>query len=1809
MQEQNMQMRQYEYSPLNQVQQWSELPANAPLFETLFVFENYPEDEDSEKALRFTEASSREQTHYPINAVITLGEQLGISLFYDSRQFDNRTVEAMLAHMQQICHELVGSPQQLLPQVTMLTDDERTRAVEEWSTETTSDIEATYVHELIEEQARVTPDAIAVVHEDRHLTYAALNSRANQLAHWLQDRGVGPEVQVGLCLERSPEALIGLLGILKAGGAYVPIDPRYPTERMAFVIEDARMRLFLTESRLLSKLPAGDLHTLCLDSEWSAVASEPTETPSTTLTPENLAYIIYTSGSTGKPKGVMVAHRCIHHIVPWIRLHPSFNRRQNVLQVASLSFDFSVWEIVLPLVTGGTLHFPSSDMRMIGTDLHDVLTERAIEILSFTPGALATLPTEPLPDLRTLVVGGEAYSADLIRTWAPGRDFFHVYGPTETTVFATGTHTDEHLETIHIGRPITNVRTYVLDSYMQPVPVGVPGELYIGGIGVTRGYSNRPDLTAESFVADPFGEEPGGRLYKSGDLVKYLPDGNIEFVGRVDSQVKIRGFRMELGEIQAVLDQHPLVQSSAVLALPDGSSKRLAAYVALSEEPSNITEVLQDHLKEQLPSYMVPSAFVYLDQLPLNDNGKVNRRALPMPEESSAPALSESALPRTKTEALLAAIWEEVLEQSSIGIFDDFFSLGGHSLLATKVVARVQQTFGVELPIRALFERSSLSQLAADLDGLLEEQDPHEVVPLVPVARDEPVPATFDQQRLWYMDRLHPDSALYTVGWLLHRPAAVDAERLKQALETLVARHETLRTTFRESHGRVWQVIAETGPVALSEADLSEQSPEQHPESVKSLTHELWTQSFDLTEGPLLRTLLIHLSDSEALMAFSGHHAIVDGFSVRIFNEELMQIYDALATSEAAMPAPLPIQYADYAVWQQQWLQEERLQPHLQYWKEQLAEAPALISLPTDHPRPAVQDYRGANHTCSLPSELTEQLKKVSSENKTTHFITVLSAFAVLLSRYSGQDKVVIGIPVANRNRVETEPLIGFLVNTVALCVDLEGNPTFAEVLQQVRWKLLEAQSHQDVPFERIVEELKPERSLSYNPVFQVMFTGLDKLFDEGDDEGEQPAWIHEILDSGIGVSKFDLGLSLQRREGELEFNFEYSTNLFERDTIAGLGEHLRNLIAEALAAPQTPVGRFTLLSAAKRAEILEERNATYDAEALRPLCLHQLFEEQARQTPERIALSFEDHQLSYAEVDRRANRLARTLRDSHGVGPETPVGVCMYRSLDLVVSLLAILKAGGAYVPLDPDYPSERLAFIAEDAQVQVALVQPDTVDHVDSLRGQGVRFIELGGSDTSWLAAGPEPLDVTVSPDNLAYVIYTSGSTGKPKGAMLSHRGICNRLLWMQDAYELREHDRVLQKTPYSFDVSVWEFFWPVIVGAQLHVAQPDGHRDPAYLAELIERQGISVLHFVPSMLQAFLQQQTVAQQCQGIRHVVCSGEALPLDVQEQFQEALPNTRLHNLYGPTEASVDVSFWECKDIPGATTVPIGRPVANTQLYILTEAMAPVPDGVIGELYIGGVQLARGYLGRPELTAERFVANPFGPGRLYATGDLARYRADGAIEYAGRKDHQIKIRGYRIEIEEIEAVLAEHHDIQGCMVVVHEATPTDKRLTAFLTTKDGHEVDQDDLRAYLLERLPEYMVPTYFMTLDEFPLSANGKVDRKALPGLSDVVQQAQNSGTYVAPRTETEKILADLWANLLELDQVGVQDDFFTLGGHSLLVASMSTEVQERWGIALMLPTVFQNRTVEALADVIDNSVEQGDSEELDADELFDLL
>nr|WP_277815238.1 non-ribosomal peptide synthetase [Dietzia sp. B19] len=1799
LQEHNIRMRNYEYSPLAGIQQWSGIPAGTSLFHTLFVFENYPTTNHPDTGLEFLDGRSVESTQYPLTFAAEVDEGMRWSAFHDPAVYATGDVQRILEHLGEICGWIVDNPEDSVMAVPMLSGAELSSILTELASDDSVEADPQLLHHHVEVRAQECPDAVALSSDRGHLSYGELNRRADALATWLLSRGVGPEHHVGLCADRTLEGFVGLLGILKAGGVCVPLDPRHPADRVAYIVRDSGIRLLLIDSSGGPELGHVDLEVLRLDVDLELVTECEAGGPRPAVSPANLAYLIYTSGSTGRPKGVMAEHRNTGHIVQWIRRTECLATPQNTVHVASLSFDFSVWEMVLAFVTGGTLHLPEPGARMIGQDLHDVLDRRAIEVLGFTPAALSTLEVDGLRDLRTMLVGGEAYSVELIRRWAPGRTFFNVYGPTESTVFTTAARIDETAGSIHIGRPITNVRALVLDPHLRPVPVGVPGELCIGGIGISRGYLNRPDLTVEKFVADPYSATPGARMYRSGDLVRLLPGGDIEFVGRIDGQVKIRGHRIETGEIEAVLEEHDDVLRCAVVA--DADRSLLMGYVVGRHEGALDEAELLSYLTSRLPEYMVPARVIVLGELPVTTNGKVDRSALPT-ATGRTPRSDEVTTPRTNTEAGLLTVWEEVLDRDGFGMHDDFFALGGHSLVAAKAVTRIRATFGVDLPVREIFDHTSIAELAKVVDDLRAGGHSAPVeIRMEPASEPGPHPATFDQKRLWFLDRLHPGVPLYTVGWVLHQRPAFEPDLLTEAMSLLLERHQSLRTSFSEAGGELWQVVEPDWSVPLEHVDLSALTGgEQQSEAARRARH-LWEQPFDLTSGPLLRACHLTLSGGDSIVVFSAHHSVVDGYSVRIVNDDLRDLYRSVLEPEAtAVSEPPRTAFVDFARWQHACMDERLLRPHLDYWKSELGQAPGLLTLPTDRPRPAVQSFAGANLVRRVEPDLDRALDAIAVRHRTTSFAVILGMLASVLSRYAGQQQVVIGIPMANRDMPETERMVGFLVNTVAICVDVTADPDFESLVDQVRNKLLEAQSRQWIPFERVVDELKPERSLSHSPVFQVMVSGLDRVGDLYA-PGREHHWSDDLVDDGVGVSKFDLGLGIRRRAAELDLVFEYSTDLFDHGTVRNLAEHVVGLLDEVTRNPSTPLSRLPMLRADEATKILHGRNETTVPEDAPETCIHDLIVKQARRTPDRVALSFGDSQMSYGVLEHKTAALARTLR-TRGVGPEIRVGVCLRRSVELVVALIGILRAGGAYVPLDPEHPAERLRYVAEDAET--ALVLTD-----DGARGALADHAGLDLVDVNTAISLGESLareeDQLVHPDNIAYVLYTSGSTGRPKGTMLAHRGVVNRLLWMHREYGLRVGDRVLQKTPYGFDVSVWEFFWPLAVGAQLHVAEPEGHKDPAYLCETLDTRAISILHFVPSMLQAFLRHGP-GRACGSVRDVVCSGEALSVELVAQFRELCPGTRLHNLYGPTEASVDVSYWQCTGSEVAS-VPIGLPVSNTSLHVLDGSMAPVPDGVVGELFIGGIQLSRGYLGRADLTAERFVANPHGPGRLYATGDLARYRGDGAVEYVGRKDHQVKIRGYRIEIGEIESVLGAHPMIDSCIVVGHEFAAGDKRLLAYVTASDGYDVEVHRLREDVAEMLPEYMVPSHVHVLEELPLNANGKVDRKALPDAEEVIHR--NAGRRVPPETDTEQMLAELWGELLGIDRVGVTDDFFDLGGHSLLVASMATELQARLGVTLMLPTVFKSRTVRSLAQVLDEEITDGDDEQADALELFDLI
>ncbi|GAB7531348.1 hypothetical protein PS3A_37600 [Pseudomonas sp. 3A(2025)] len=1465
--------------------------------------------------------------------------------------------------------------------------------------------------------------------------------------------------------------------------------------------------------------------------------------------------MIYTSGSTGQPKGVMVEHQTLSNLVDWHCQTFNLGAGQHTSSLAGFGFDAMAWEIWPALCSGATLHLAPIQDGI--EDIDALLTWWRAQPLdvSFLPTPIAEYAFNhdtPHPTLRTLLIGG-----DRLRQFPHNQRFDVVnnYGPTETTVVATSGLVKAG-QALHIGQPMANARAYVLDEQQQPVPIGVAGELYIGGAGVARGYLNRPDLTAERFLKDPFSPQPNARMYKTGDLVRWLPDGTIDYLGRNDDQVKIRGVRIEPGEIESRVVQFSGINEAVLLAREDEPGQvRLVAYFT-ERQPVNVA-ALRTWLSTQLPDYMLPSAFVALDCWPLTANGKLDRRALPRPERTAL-VRGDWQAPEGELEIALAQIWGELLDVEQVGRHDHFFELGGHSLLAMRLASQVRQRLGVELSLSELFAQAQLSAVAVSLS-----RAGHSSLPaIVPAARDSALPLSFAQQRLWFLAQMHGANAAYNIPVRLSLRGRLDESALQRALQRIVARHDSLRSRFVEVDDQPQVLIAPADSSALlSVLDLRGQASQQLDQRIAAEA----ARPFDLQHDPLLRGQLLRLEDERHVLLLTLHHIISDGWSMGVLTRELRALYQAFTEGGADPLPPLALQYGDYAVWQRRWLSNEVLQQQSDYWRQALNGAPAQLLLPTDRPRPAQQDYRGASVEVHLSPAVSAGLKALAQRQGVTLYMIVVGAWAQLLARLSGQGDVVIGSPVANRGRAEIEGLIGLFVNTVALRIDASDAPDTRTLLARVKQRVLDAQAHQDLPFEQVVDILRPERSLSHSPVFQTLLS-----WDSGLEAAASLGGLSlEGIAQGSQVAKFDLSLNLGETAGGIRGNLEYASALFDAATVQRYARYFERVLQAMLGDEHTALEQAVIVSDQERQQLLEDFNDTavpYDLEQT----LHGLFEAQVLRTPEAIAVQAGELRLSYAELDARANGLAHELIE-RGVQADDRVAICVERGLEMVIGLLGILKAGGAYVPLDPAYPQERLAHMLEDSAPVVVLVHEATREVLPVV---DVPFIQLGAA----FVGGSSARDEASKSNTLAYVIYTSGSTGKPKGVMNEHAAVVNRLLWMQDAYGLTADDSVLQKTPFSFDVSVWEFFWPLITGARLVMAKPEGHKDPAYLKQVIAQENITTLHFVPSMLDVFLaHDDNIASP--SLKRVICSGEALPGSLVRRFKAQLPDSELHNLYGPTEAAVDVTAWHCVD-PAPDNTPIGKPIANTRMYILDAQQQPVPLGVVGELYIGGVQVARGYLNRPELNAERFLDNPFSQGRLYRTGDVARYLPDGNIEYLGRNDDQVKIRGLRIELGEIQARLTERSEIREAVVVAH-----DQRLIAYYTAAE--RLDIDVLRAHLLQSLPEFMVPATFVHLHALPLSPNGKLDRKALPAPD---AQSIKTREYEAPQGELEITLARLWAELLGVERVGRQDHFFELGGHSLMAVTLIARLR-RLGLAADVRVLFGQPSLAALAAALTRS------------------
>ncbi len=2119
--------------------------SHMPLVQVLFALQNTPDAALDLPGLTLSGIEADSGTsRFDLTLDVSETER-GIegSMRYKSDLFNEDSIERLLGHFQNLLAAIVINPNQRIGDLKLLTQAEQ-KQLQLWNT-TQVDYEAEpLLHTLFEEQAKRTPDAIAVVFEDERVSYRELDERANRLAHHLQSMGVGPDVLVAVCLERSVEMVLALLGVLKAGGAYVPLDPSYPRERLAFMLDDSRAPVLISQQGLLDTLPDTIAQTLCLDTQWKTIAaSQSVENMRAAVARENLAYMIYTSGSTGRPKGAMNTHGAICNRLLWMQRAYVLDESDAVLQKTPFSFDVSVWEFFWPLLAGARLVMARPGGHQDAAYLVETIARERITTLHFVPSMLQVFLEERelsrCHSLRRIICSGEALPFEFQEKFFGRLDaeLHNLYGPTEAAVDVTSWRCERVGARAHvpIGRPIANTQIYLLDPSLNLLPVGVPGELHIGGAALARGYFNRPDLTAEKFIPNPFSTLPGARLYRTGDLARRLATGEIEFLGRLDHQVKVRGFRIELGEIEAVLLQHASVREAVVLAREDTpGDKRLVCYLAASHGTDVSVSVgeMREYLQSRLPDYMIPSHFIMLAELPLTPNGKVDRKALPAPD-ASRPELKQSYVePSRPLELLLAEMWREILGLEKVGVQDNFFELGGDSIKGAIFINHLQERLGEIVHVVVLFTSPTIAQLVAYLeehykeavaklpghksekfsgadtrddkpqtlahvdaekieqarqlirtlpprekftnssasrnppaifilspprsgstlmrvmlaghpalfappelellsfntlgeraatftgaqafwlegalraimeargcdaeqakalmreyeasgwttrefyrelqswlgrrrlvdktpsyalddsilrraeedfenalyihlirhpygmihsfeeakmdqvffgtghpfstrelaeiiwtishqnilnflhvipakrqhqlrfeellsepvevlqslcdflglelhpnmlqpyrekekrmtDGLYKESrmlgdvkfHQHDSInagvadrwtqkyredflgdnarqlasqlgytfaesasaqasaaeraeqPLTASTRNElsairrfaredgqPIPLSFAQQRLFFLDKVVPRKSAYNIPIAVRIKGALDVEALLRGLNQIVGRHESLRTSFPVVDGVPAQRIAPKSFVTLLLMDLRELPIEARESTLRKITTDEARLHFELKRGPLLRATLLELDDEEHVLIANMHHIISDGWSIGIFVHELAMIYDALVAGRESQLAPLPVQYADFAIWQRGFLEGEMLEAQLDYWKQKLSGA-SLLQLPTDRPHPPSQTFRGADYASVLSQDLSQSLLDLSRREGVTPFMTLLAAFKILLSRYAGQTDIIIGTPIAGRTRREVEGLIGFFVNTLVMRTDLSGNPGFRELLRRVKETALGAYAHQDLPFEKLVEELQLARDNSRTPLFQVMFALQNAPRPE---TKTSTGLTLSAVEIDGGAAKFDLTLAVQETDGGLGVGVEYNTDLFDAATIERMLRHFEILLEDIVANPDKRINELAMLTEDEQRQTQSSEHSQLAADVFSHSGLHQIFEAQAERTPDAVALIFGAGRLTYRELNERANSLAHHLQ-SIGVGADALVAILLQRSVEMIVALLAVLKAGGAYLPLDPLYPQERLAFMLDDASASVLLTQSSLLERVPPHDAQ-VLLLDTGAE--MFAAGSANNPRSGIEAENLAYVIYTSGSTGRPKGVGITHSNAAALLGWSREQFTAADLSGVMASTSICFDLSIFEIFAPLSCGGKVVLAE-----NALALRGLAAAGDVTLVNTVPSAMAELMRINALPP---SVRVVNLAGEALKGALVKQIYQAGQVERVINLYGPTEDTTYSTVSEIgRDEDREPT--IGRAIRGTQAYVLDKSLQVVAVGVIGELYLGGAGLARGYVGRPDLTAERFIPNAYSttPGaRVYGTGDLARRLASGEIEFLGRADHQVKIRGYRIELGEIEAALTQHACVSEAVVVAREDAPGDKRLVAYLVSTEGNAPTVEDLRNYLKTKLPEYLIPSVFLLLDELPLTPNGKVDRQALPAPGALRVEASKAG-FIAPRNDAEVQLAQLWEEVLNVKPVGVRDNFFELGGHSLLAVKLFARIEQVTGSALPMSSLFDGATVE---------------------------
>ncbi|WP_405858823.1 amino acid adenylation domain-containing protein [Streptomyces sp. NBC_00090] len=1679
-------------------------------------------------------------------------------------------------------------------------------------------------HELVADRAAATPDAIAVVEGAREISYAELDVRAGLLARRLHGLGVGPGTVVGVCLPRSIELVSTLLAVWRAGAGYLPLDPEQPAARSSWMLRAAGARFVVTApdgARVADGSGAEPLPLYAPDGLPEAAEAEAAETeaaaeaagPSVEAGPLDTAYVIYTSGSTGTPKGVVVSHEGIANRIAWATGTHGLGPADRVLHKTAVTFDAHVWEVFAPLVSGGTLVLAPAGAERDPAALLRAVAEHRVTVLQVVPSVLRLLAEEQgwerCDALRLLFSAGEPLQAELAqrvlrRLGGRGADgsveIWNTYGPTECAIDVTAHRFEpgRHSGTVPIGRPIGGMRVMVADADGRPVGDGVAGELYAGGVGVARGYLGSPAQTADRFVPDPLARD-GSRLYRTGDQVRRREDGVLEYLGRIDHQVKINGVRIEPGEVESALSAHPRVRGSVVTAFtgPDGG-KRLAAYVLAPS--AEILAGLRGFLQERLPDTHIPAVFLRLDAFPLTVNGKVDRTALPAPESGAAEGRPPGREPRTEAERQVAAAWRELLKTEDVGLDDDFFALGGTSLQLARLAGRLRTLSGRRIQLRGLFAATTVEAQArllapapesldavgsadatgtagstetAGTPGTTGSTDTAEAdePAIAALPRDgRPLPLSFGQSRLWFLDRMNPQSPEWVAGLFLKVPDGTHVAHVQRALNALVERHEALRTRYAVVDGESVQYIAAPHRVELRHLHADR-------EEFTAILKEEFGRGFDLEKGPLLRAALVRVRGGDHVVTVAMHHITTDGWSSNVLEREFHQLVDAYRDARAEPDLPVrSIDYADYAAWQRARLTDEVIAGELSHWRGVL-DGSTPVELPADRPRAAVRDGRGSVVHFSVPEPVVTRLTELGRSHGATPFTTLLTAYATLLAAHTGQWDVPVGTPVAGRERAETEDVVGFFLNSLVLRCGLDERLTFREALERVKRTTRDAFAHQDLPFERLVEELAPERDLSRTPLYQVAFDLHDEAFN-GAVEGDEDI---RTLQEMWGVAHTDLTLYMRRHDdGTMFASLEFATALYDPATVELLAGRFQRLLAAVAADPELLLGEVDLLPADER----ERLTSTWAKAPAEPVttAVHEVFAAQAVRTPDAVAVQEDGRRVTYAELDARANRLAHHLRGL-GVGPESRVGVLLDRGAELTATLLAVWKAGGAYVPMDPEWPAERVSTMATDAGAPLVVTSTGYAKRFAGYAG-GLVLVDADADGAALAALPATAPGVPADLDRLAYLIYTSGSTGSPKGVAVPHRGLAHHLRWAVDELVARGTGGSAVFSSTAFDLAVPNVWAPLLAGQRVVMLPQD--TDLTELgARLLASGPYSFLKLTPGHLD-ILGGQLTAEQSAGLAGViVVAGEALPGPLARVWAERLGEARLINEYGPTEASVGTCVHPVPQGELPPVVPIGAPLPGMAMYVLDGAMRPVPTGAVGDLYVGGTGVARGYAGAPVVTAEKFVPDPFGAAgaRLYCTGDLARWLPGGQVEFLGRTDHQVKIRGYRVEPGEAQAVLADHPGVREAVVVARTDAAGTVRLAGYFVPA-GNPVEGGVLAEYCAELLPDYLVPSSFTVLEAVPLNANGKLDRAALP---DPVPMAALSAVD-EPSGPLEKRISEVWAELLGTP-IGVRDNFFLAGGNSILAIRLIAAIQSEFEIALPVREIFEHPTVAGLANAVE--------------------